>query len=352
MATLAQEPRPAVHAKPPKIGDRQWIVPAAILVFCQYFAALSLSRAIGFGGRPPILSYVTICFLLSLAAGIVILLAKVWRLWREKEERPIARLGRETDFGAVACYFIGFQLVALQIGALTWLKQMLPWAIPFWADPALASFDRAIFGSDAWRLVPEALVPALDRIYMTWIPSKTIPLIAILCLRPSMTKAHAMLAYFFILGLMGVSGQYLLSSGGPVFYDRLVGGNEFADLIARINSHAPIASGTSNYLWNAYIFHAQRLGTGISAMPSIHVATTTWIALSLSAFIPKLRWVAWTYWLAIFVSSFALGWHYFSDSVVGTAGAVICWIVAGKVVAANTFEKGSRRLRPRPAPVG
>jgi hypothetical protein len=66
------------------------------------------------------------------------------------------------------------------------------------------------------------------------------------------------------------------------------------------------------------------------------VATTTWIALALSAFIPKLRWVAWAYWVAIFVGSIALGWHYFSDSVVGTAGAIVCWIVAGKVVAAGT----------------
>jgi hypothetical protein len=255
-------------------------------------------------------------------------------------------LVREADRTAVASYVLGFQLVTLQMGALTWLKDMLPAVIPYWADPALASLDRAILGTDAWRLIPEWLTRPFDIIYVTWAPVDTIALLAILCLKPSPIKARAMLAYFLIVGLMGVCGQYLFSSVGPVFYDALFGGNRFADLVARNDAHAPFVQLGVDMLWTSYSGHTDQIGNGISAMPSIHVATTAWIALSLSALWPKLRVPAWGYWLAIFIGSFALGWHYLLDGVAGTVGALSCWALAGRLLASGTYAMESKTLAP------
>ena len=323
-------------------GDSTWIVPAALLVLCQYAAATIISDRIGFSGRPPTLNYMTIAMVISLVGGSIIILPTLRRLWARREPHPISKLVRSADLNAVATYLLGFQLFALQMGALTWLKEMLPAVIPYWADPPLATLERGIFGTDAWRLVPEALMHPLDVLYVTWAPVNAIALNVILCLKPSPAKARAMLSYFLIVGLMGVCGQYLLSSAGPVFYDRLLGGNQFADLMSRIDAHAPVVSRTSAYLWKSYTDHVDQIGAGISAMPSIHVAASAWLALALTSFWRKLSVVGWGYWLIIFVGSFALGWHYFLDSAVGTIGALACWAVAPKLLWRHQSRLGRR----------
>jgi hypothetical protein len=337
VATLATsaEAAPSRAAVP---GDRQWIFPAAILVAVQFVIAVAISDAVGFGGRPPLLQYAGMTLIVSLTGGSVIVLSKLWRLWREKEPRPVARLWRESDRTAVALYLFGAQLVGLEMGALTWLKEMIPWVIPYWADPALASADRAIFGTDAWRLVPEWLMHPLDLIYVTWGPVMLMTLMPILCLRPSRKKTQVMLTYFLVVGLMGVCGQYFLSSAGPVFYDRMVGSNHFADLLARIDAHAHMVKVAADYLWVSYVQHTDVIGNGISAMPSMHVATTAWSAMSISSFWPKLKAPAWLYWLVIFIGSFAVGWHYFVDAAVATAGAIACWMAARIVLAEFRFS--------------
>jgi hypothetical protein len=311
-------------------GARRWIVPAAILVFIQYAAAIVITHAVRFTARPPTLKYMMIALVISLVGGSIIALPKVWRFWREDESSPVARLVRESDLGAVASYLIGFQVFALQMGALTWLKEMLPVIVPFWADPPLAAVDRAILGTDAWRLIPELLIHPLDVVYVTWAPVTTIAINLILCLKPSEAKTRAILAYFLTVGLMGVCGQYLLSSAGPVFYDRLFASHQFADLLTRIDAHAPVVDRTVHYLWASYMDHVDQLGIGISAMPSLHVAVAAWFALAIPAFWPRLRVPAWGFWLVIFVGSFALGWHYFVDGVAGTLGAVGCWRLPGR----------------------
>jgi hypothetical protein len=327
-------------------SDSRWIVMAAMLVFVQYAAAIVIGNAIGFSGTFPTIKYMMIAFVISLLGGSIIALPTVRRLWREGEEHPIARLIREADRNAVATYLIGFQLVAWETGALTWLKNMLPSAIPYWADPLLASLDRTFLGTDAWRLIPEPLVRPFDLIYVTWAPIQTVALLAILCLRPSAIKARAMLAYFLTVGLLGVCGQYLLSSAGPIFYDRIVGGERFEELAARIDAHAKFVKIGANMLWTSYSSRTDQIGSGISAMPSIHVATTAWIALAVSSLRPKLLLVAWGYWLAIFIGSFALGWHYVLDGVVGTLGALGCWMLAGRFISSEAEEAELSALAP------
>jgi hypothetical protein len=328
-----------------RAGDGQWIVPAAVLVLCQHLAAILLSHAIGFAARPTTLKYMAIAFVISLVGGSIIALPNVVRFWREREDRPLARRAREADLSAVASYLLGFQLFALQMGALTWLKQMLPQIVPFWADRPLASLDRLLLHTDAWRIVPGSFVHALDIIYIFWSPATTIAINVILCLKPSRIKSRAILAYFLIVGLMGVCGQYLLSSAGPVFYDRLFGGDRFADLMTRIHAHAPVVNRTVDYLWTSYTSHVDNIAGGISAMPSLHVAVAAWFALALSSLWPKLRVPAWAFWLVMFVGSFALGWHYFVDGAAGTLGAIGCWLLAGSLLQRDPSTPPAKLVR-------
>ena len=304
------------------------MVPATILLIIQHASALLISRSIHFTESPPTLSYMIMALVFALMGGLIIFLQRLFIFWRVGEPSPTRRFLDETDYGAVATYILGFQLVGLQMAALTWLKEMMPFVTPFWADPMLASFERSIIGIDAWRLVPEGLIRALDATYPSWAPIKFLALLLLLCLPASELKARSILAYFLTLGLMGVSGQYLFSSVGPIFYDRIVGGHHFAALTARLHEQAPVASLASSYLWNSFVLREPGIGAGISAMPSVHVASTTWMALALTTAWPRVRTLLWSFWLVIFVGSIGLGWHYALDSIVGTIGAIGCWKLA------------------------
>lgn len=312
--------------------DGDWVLPAAILLILQHSAALAVSYHVNFSERPPTLSYMLMALALSSLAGLTLLLRQLWKFWLEDEDHPIRRLERTTSISAVATYFIGFQLVGLQFAALTWLKEMIPLAVPYWADGILAAFDRAVLGGDAWRLVPAMFVRPLDALYPFWAVVKFLALVAVLALPASRLKSQAMLSYFLTVGVIGVTGQYLLSSGGPIFYDRLMNANQFGELAQRTEALAPIAHTASEYLWSNYLTRDTAIGAGISAMPSMHVATTTWTAIALSRFWPKLGIPIWLFWLIIFAGSVALGWHYVSDSVVGAGGAFLCWYITPKIL--------------------
>ena len=40
----------------------------------------------------------------------------------------------------------------------------------------------------------------------------------------------------------------------------------------------------------------------------------------------------------VFVGSFALGWHYLLDGVIGTAGALGCWFIATRILSNSIVE--------------
>jgi membrane-associated phospholipid phosphatase len=85
-------------------------------------------------------------------------------------------------------------------------------------------------------------------------------------------------------------------------------------------------------LWNSYQ-HTDFLGLGISACPSLHVASA-WLIARLSQEYGR-RHAIWGYGFLILVmlGSIQLGWHYAVDGYIGLVGAWLCWHLAGFVVA-------------------
>jgi len=327
LSKLAVSPS-AVRIGGYRVRDSQWMVPAATLLALQYGIAFAIAKSISFAIRPVSLPYMLIALLFTATAGLFFLLRRLWALWKEGEAAPLSRLQHETDWIAVLTYALGFQLFALQIAALTWLKELIPQISTYWADPMLRTVERAILTKDAWQFVPEPFVSPLDKLYAMWAPVKFFALFAVLLRPASDFKARAIFAYFLSVAVFGTVGQFALASGGPIFYDRILGGTEFAPLLQRLHEHAPMVEATSNYLWQSYMTGESSIGGGISAMPSMHVTTTTWTAMVISGFWPKLKWPVWTFWCVILIGSVGLGWHYALDGVVGTAGALLCWRIS------------------------
>jgi hypothetical protein len=316
--------------------DEDWVIPAVVFVGSQYAIALTLSAALGFPHIPPLLGYVTIGALVTVAGGVWLLLRTLWRLYRAGIDHPareIATLVRRNQ-GRLAIGILGIQLVVLQMGSLTWLKTLMPLLVPFWADPYLANLDASIFGSDPWRLLTPALDPIgpfIDAVYAAWFPVKSFVVAALLISLPSFNKSRAALAYFFTVGIFGVLGQYAVSSAGPLFYGMAGFGTRFADLESHLT---PAVKVTRAYLWDSYVTGGDRIATGISAMPSIHVALAAWVALTLQSSFPRLAVLGWAFFTTILVGSVYLGWHYAADGIAGAGAALVAWGLAGRTVRA------------------
>jgi len=332
---------PAARRTP---SDADWLVPASIFVALQYSFAFGVSERIAYPPRPPVDAYLLLALVLAGVAATARILFVIAAMYLKGVANPGQRLRQfaQDHWRAWLLFLAAFLLVAAQIGALTWLKAMLPFAVPFWADPMLAQADRAILGTDAWRLfhpLLEPIDPLIDWGYASWFPLKTCVLLWALSKAPSFEKSRALLGYFLMIGLFGVIGQYALSSAGPIFYARLGLGDQFKDLPI-----SAVALRGSDYLWAARQDIHSPIGGGISAMPSVHVASSVWMAFACWTLLPRICGIlATAFAVLVFVGSMYLGWHYFVDSVAGVLAGCAAWGLAGFYLCRNQ-EPVSMRL--------
>lgn len=301
---------------------RWWHWAASIVAF-EYSVALLIGWSVGFVYHIPVLR----TGLAGLGVALIGTLgfAFVRTAWFASigEQEPVKRLRRE--LAAAPDFPILIMLLSCQMAVLAWLKVTMPHAVGFWADPLLAELDAAIFGADPWSILhraPDWAGALVDRIYGGWAFMGLFILMTLAFSPQSAKRDRALIAYFLIICLAGVS-QYLLPSAGPIFYDAVGHGPRFADLPVK-----PWVEATAEYLWGNYTGETQRVGGGISAMPSVHVATAAWIALTLRAFFPRLQPIGWLYWAAIYFGSVYLGWHYAVDGLAGFAIAALAWRLA------------------------
>ncbi len=224
--------------------------------------------------------------------------------------------------------------------AITSYKDAIPSYVPFYADPWLAELDRQIFGTDPWRLTHALIGPlgtiVIDRIYFLWFVIMMLFVGWFCFTRNPVLQLRGLLTYLLAWALLGNLFAVVLSSVGPCFYQDFYQDTHFAPLMANLNalhnSDGLLAVRSMDFLLDS--IGKQRFGTGISAMPSMHVAI---------AFLCFL--VAWEYgrhwWSKMFgfvffafilVGSVHLGWHYAVDGIVSVIVTGLIWWGTGRFV--------------------
>lgn len=307
--------------------DRDWMIPVTAILILELLLWSAL-YGIGRAYPPMITAYSSLFFVALVLAASFKILSEL----RELPLRPILHLAHKVreNLPVFISGIVGIQLFMIGSSSFSALKAAMPKTVPFWLDEPLANAEHALFGVHPWEISHALLgwaTPAIEYLYCTFFPAQIIAAIMLLFSRPSAFKSQALVSLFLIWFIIGVGGAYAFSSAGPIFYDRLFGGDTFSRLDL---SGAPITTELGNILWLAHAADVPVMANGISAMPSMHVALTFWFAMLFhrTRFAP----LAWTYFALVWLASVHLGWHYVADGLIGAAGALMAWKLSPLVI--------------------
>jgi hypothetical protein len=133
--------------------------------------------------------------------------------------------------------------------------------------------------------------------------------------------------------VIGIAGAYALSSAGPCYFslvsDSSIGGTAPFDPLMHYLAGLDLqAVKLQRMLWEIYVKQdTGMVGSGISAMPSMHIATSTVVMLSMWRTRARLLGVAFVAFML--VGSVHLGWHYAVDGYAGILMALGLWHAVG-----------------------
>lgn len=233
-------------------------------------------------------------------------------------------------------------------------KVAIPNLVPFYADHYFVAADHLIFGTDPWRLTHAIFGPVgtlvIDRVYAAWFFAVMVLLGWLNFTHNQKLQLRGLLSYLLALALVGNGLAIAFSSVGPCFFEEFYGDDRFHELMTRMREtnevHTILALKAMNYLLSS--FGTEKFGSGISAMPSLHVSMAFLCFLvsleSTKRLWPKLLTGAFA--ATIMVGSVHLGWHYAVDGIAGILGVTLIWIAAGRFV--DWVE--ARHSKNQPAP--
>lgn len=275
----------------------------------------------------------------------------LWRLGygivKERPKRPIRWFVQDlrrmlSDVEMMADGLIAFLAITVLAATFTYLKDLVPVLNPFSWDPYFAGLDRSLHGGiDPWRLLAPVfgaplLTTALNAAYHVWFFLLYMMFFVAAFDRRVPERRMVFLVAFSLTWMIG--GNLLatvFSSAGPVYYQALGHGDTFVPQmqgLRALNQVSPVwALDLQDMLMRNYLEDGPI--KGISAMPSMHVATSVIMALFGFAYARWLGWVLTGFAATILIASVHLAWHYAIDGYFGVLLALACWWAAKRLVA-------------------
>jgi hypothetical protein len=341
------------------ISAKRALVAPALLTGIMLVVAFAISLSTGVEGSRVFAPYVGTWAAVTLLSVLAWIFVEIARLAPTRAERPLQtvarRLGQPCSLALLPAV-----IFPLFLGGYTWAKVSIPFAVGYGWEEYWADADRLIFGDDAWRLLhavfPQSLASAWTFFYaVVWgfalVLSGT--LVAAFASRRFTATFFTAMMFSWLLG--GIVMAYAISAAGPVFAhlaDPNLDGR-FLPLRAelqRLLGEDDLVMKTQRYLAARMNLKVALKGGGISAMPSMHIATATILVLAAL----KTRWLslALLFWVMTFLGSVYLGYHYAVDAPVAALVAAICWKMARRIYrdpVARHVEQEALQLGTAPA---
>jgi len=298
--------------------------------------------------------------------AITVLVIEFYRMVvHERPESPIRALPRRLKdfFFKDGRWAVGLPLLFILqpfIAIFADVKARIPGFNAFSWDQAFDELDRVMhFGTRPWEwLQPVLGYPlitfALNIVYNFWFLAMWMFWVWFAWQeKPGVHRTRTFLSFMLIWAIGGSLFAIAFSSAGPCFFSRLgLTPDPYAPLMSylhEVNRIYPVwAIDTQDALWNGYANGGML--QGISAMPSMHNATTLLIVLAcwhLSKFVRGL-----TIGLAvlIFIGSIHLGWHYAVDAYLAWAITLAVWFATKPLAVWWESRPVARRLALAVAP--
>ena len=303
------------------MSDREWIVPAIVLTCGLALVAILFTPSIA--GLATNLVIMPAWMLAATVVGAVYGFVRMALAGVRSPTAEMIRFVREERSRLLPIVLI-VGLAGANMTAFLWVKPLLNYLVPFTADPMLARADVLLFfGHDPWRVLGWLDVAGAEFVYhKLWTIMMILTLIVVAQAPASPEKSAVMTSYFVLWSLAGPLIHIALPAAGPLFYERMGFGERFAGVTPGAETRV-----MADYLWAVYSSGEFGAGSGISAMPSLHVTTAAWIAIAIHVFARGWFWPVAAFSVLLFLLSMGLGWHYAWDGIVGAGAALVSYRV-------------------------
>ncbi len=320
-----------------------------LVIVAVYFAA---ALVLCFVTSVPVFSgsLSSIFWMLVSLAPTFFLTMIVWRFTHMvvtvRPEKPIGWLARDLwttlvkDHLRLASGVTAIVGVVFFATVFAYVKETIPALNPFDWDVTFAELDRQVHGGvDPYVLLsPLFAAPFMyqiaDLAYSAWFLLIYF-FVFLACM--DQENLHRRNTFLIAFALSWVIGGSILatvfSSVGPIYFQAFGFGDDFLpleEMLRRVNEHTPLVA----VELQAMLLDGYRSGeglSGISAMPSMHLATSWLLAFQAFRYSRALGWIMVAFAVIIQIGSVMLAWHYAIDGYAGFLIAVFCWFTGAKL---------------------
>jgi hypothetical protein len=330
-----------------------YLVAAALLAVCL---AIFAANDIGVG----VLSIVANARVYALAGFAMVVLDVVRLLWRNRPAAPAAFLlqtwRRRIAEPAVLARLPLLAIAIVFMPFFSKMKSMIPLFNPFEWDPAFIAWDRALLlGHDAWEVLQPVfgyplVTAALAALYHAWLLLIYMGTLFFV-FHPSATAVvrQYFLGFILIWTVIGGGLATALASVGPCFMGPIFGDSTFdaqMSYLRAANEQVPVLTlHVQDLLLQWHQDGHRDLGSGITAMPSMHVAMAFLFWLGIRRISRAAGWIFFAFFAAIWIGSVHLAYHYAVDGLVSVIATAVLWELSGAVLRA--WDRTSDRWQTR-----
>ena len=317
------------------------LVATGLYLCASYVAALSLYDGTPLGTRFKV-GWVSGLLALAYHIGFFFWLSIDVMFRARPDQRLFPELGNRLaqylDVRRVVSSLLAVVCVHFVMKVFSQFKLAIPWVNPFCWDATFCRWDQALHGGrHPWEWIQPlvgqpAITCAINFGYHLWF----FVMIVILYWQAWSSHQQLRMQFFvaFILtwGILGNVAATWFSSAGPCYYSQVTGINDgsYAPLVNYLHQvddagYRVWALDVQKTLWDSYQSRSGEFGKGISAMPSLHVATSVLFALLGWRTHRVLGIVLTLFAVLIQVGSVHLAWHYAIDGYFAVLATLVIW---------------------------